>query len=182
MSITAGTHRLGPENAALVLNTGRAGAAAKAGHDLVIDVTSWEATVAIGEAPDQISVGLSADATSLRVRAGTGGMKALTDDDKTSIRQTIDDDILKAQAIEFHSTRVERVDNGRRLSVQGDLRLVGEVRPIGCEVTVGEHGELSARATVKQTDWGIKPYSALFGALKVADEVEVVIEATLPSG
>ena len=33
---------------------------------------------------------------------------------------------------------------------------------------------------VKQTDWGIKPYSALFGALKVADEVEVAIDAACP--
>jgi len=31
---------------------------------------------------------------------------------------------------------------------------------------------------VKQTDWGIAPYSALFGALQVADEVEVVIDAS----
>ena len=30
-----------------------------------------------------------------------------------------------------------------------------------------------ASAIVKQSDWGIKPYSALFGALKVADEVQL---------
>ena len=29
---------------------------------------------------------------------------------------------------------------------------------------------------VKQSEWGMKPYSALFGALKVADEVEVTLE------
>jgi hypothetical protein len=27
-----------------------------------------------------------------------------------------------------------------------------------------------------QTDWGLKPYSALFGTLKVVDEVEVAGE------
>ena len=41
-------------------------------------------------------------------------------------------------------------------------------------------GDLSAVAVVKQTDWGMKPYSALFGALKVADEVVVWIKAALP--
>jgi hypothetical protein len=33
---------------------------------------------------------------------------------------------------------------------------------------------------VRQSDWGIKPYSALFGALKVRDEVEVSLDGTLP--
>ena len=32
---------------------------------------------------------------------------------------------------------------------------------------------------VKQTEWGMKPYTALFGALKVADEVRVEIDARL---
>ena len=31
---------------------------------------------------------------------------------------------------------------------------------------------------IKQTEWGITPYSALFGALKVADEVAVAVDAT----
>jgi hypothetical protein len=34
---------------------------------------------------------------------------------------------------------------------------------------------------LKQSDWGIKPYSTLFGALKVVDEVEVALEASLPA-
>ena len=38
--------------------------------------------------------------------------------------------------------------------------------------------ELSGKAVVKQTDWGMEPYSALFGALKVADEVEVEVDAS----
>jgi len=32
---------------------------------------------------------------------------------------------------------------------------------------------------VTQSTWGIKPYSALFGALKVKDEVEVGLEGHL---
>jgi hypothetical protein len=34
---------------------------------------------------------------------------------------------------------------------------------------------------IRQTDYGIKPYSTLFGALRVVDEVEVRIEARLPA-
>ncbi len=47
------------------------------------------------------------------------------------------------------------------------------------DLTVGEDGLLSATAVVTQSDWGMKPYSALFGALKVADEVEVSLEGRL---
>ena len=32
---------------------------------------------------------------------------------------------------------------------------------------------------VKQTDWGIKPYTTLFGALKVADEVIISFDGEL---
>ena len=47
---------------------------------------------------------LTADATSLRVQKGTGGMKALGEDDKANIHQTIDDEVLKRQDIMFRST------------------------------------------------------------------------------
>ena len=180
MSIQAGTHKLGPENGTLSVRTGRTGAAAKAGHDLLIHVTAWQATLEVGE-DAQTSVVLDADATSLRVREGTGGMQALGDDDKASIEKTIDDDVLKRKGIEFRSTAVQTAADGSRISVQGELTLVGKTCPIAFDLTVGDDGKLSGSAVVKQTDWGIKPYSTLFGALKVADEVEVVIDASLPS-
>ncbi|MGZ8697627.1 MAG: Fe-Mn family superoxide dismutase [Gaiellaceae bacterium] len=180
MSIPAGTYRLGPRDGTLSVRTGRTGAAAKAGHDLLIHVTAWQATLEVGEDPAQISIGLDADATSLRVREGTGGMQPLGDDDKESIEQTIDEEVLKRQAVEFRSTEVRTADGGP-LSVQGELTLVGEARPIAFELTVDAGSKLSGSAVVKQTDWGITPYSALFGALKVSDEVEVALDAGLPS-
>jgi polyisoprenoid-binding protein YceI len=179
MSIRAGTHKLGPENGALSVRTGRTGAAAKAGHDLLLDVTAWEATVAVAEDGAQPSIVLVADATSLRVRQGTGGMQALGDDDKASIGETIDDDVLKRQPIVFRSTAVSAADG--RIGVQGELTLAGKVAPLAFDLEVGEDGRLAGSAVVKQTDWGISPYSALFGALKVADEVEVAFEGSLPA-
>jgi polyisoprenoid-binding protein YceI len=174
----AGTHRLGPGNATLSVRTGRSGAAAKAGHDLEIGVTAWEATLVLGEDPEQTSIELTADATSLRVQKGTGGMQALGDDDKANIHQTIDDEVLERQDIVFRSTRVESAADGR-LSVEGDLTLAGTTQPIAFDLAVGDDGTLSATAVVTQTRWGMKPYSALFGALKVKDDVEVVLDGHL---
>ena len=58
--------------------------------------------------------------------------------------------------------------------------MAGSSHRVEIELSVSSKGEVSGGATLRQTDWGIKPYSALFGALKVADEVEVVVEARLP--
>jgi polyisoprenoid-binding protein YceI len=181
MSIRAGTHRLGPENGTLSVRTGRTGAAAKAGHNLLIHVTAWQATLEVGEDPAQTSIVLDADVTSLRVREGTGGMQALGDDDKASIEQTINDEVLHGQGIEFRSTAVQTAADGSRMSVQGELTLAGKTCPLAFDLTVDADNRLSGSAVVKQTDWGITPYSALFGALKVADEVEVAVEASLAS-
>jgi YceI-like domain len=169
------TYKLGPENGSLTVKTGRTGVAAKAGHDLLIDVTAWEATLDLGE---PASIVLGADTASLRVREGTGGMQALGDDDKANIEQTIGDEILKGRRVEFRSTAVQ--DDGGRLGVQGELTLVGTTAPIAFDVTLGDDGTVRGSAVVKQSDWGIAPYSTLFGTLKVVDEVEVELVATLP--
>ena len=178
MSLQTGTYKLGPGDGTLSVRTGRTGAAAKAGHDLLIHVTAWEATLTVGDDPAATSIELEADATSLRVREGKGGMQSLGDDDKANIHQTIDDDVLKRRAIAFRSTSVTGGDGG--LSVQGELTLAGTTRPLAFDLDLREDGRLSGVAVVKQSDWGMKPYSALFGALKVADDVRVEIDAGLP--
>jgi|SRR5882762_3147691 YceI-like protein len=180
MSMPAGTHKLGPDHGTIAVRTSRTGAAAKAGHDLLLHVTAWSATVEVGEGSTPTSLVLDADARSLRVREGTGGLQALDDDDKENIEQTIDDEVLKRHGIVFRSTSVRSAGEGGRLSVEGELTLIGNARPIAFELMVDRDGKLSGNAVVKQSDWGIKPYSALFGALKVADEVEVIFDARLP--
>jgi YceI-like domain len=167
------TYTLGPDDGTLSVRTGRTGTVAKAGHDLLIHVEAWSATLDL-EAP---RLTLDADATSLHVIEGTGGMKSLDEDDRANIRQTIDDEILKRVEIRFRSTAAERTDGG--LAVRGELTLVGTTRPIAFDLALDD-GRVSGSAVVTQTEWGMKPYSALFGALKVADEVRVEIDARIP--
>ena len=176
--LSPGTHELGPENGTLLVRTGRKGAAAKAGHDLLIRVTAWKATIDVG---DGITISLDADPTSLRVLEGTGGMQALDDGDRDNIRQTIDDEVLLRQGIAFRSTSAVAAGDGSRITVKGDLPLVGATRPIAFDVIVGDGGKLSGSTVITQSDWGIKPYSALSGALKVTDEIEIEIDDSMPS-
>jgi polyisoprenoid-binding protein YceI len=163
-------YTLGPDDGTLSVRTGRTGTVAKAGHDLLIHVDRWSATLDL----DTPKVTLDADATSLHVIEGTGGMKSLDEDDRANIRQTIDDEILKRVEISFRSTEVQQSDG--RLAVRGELTLVGATRPITFDLALDDD-HVSGSAVVTQTEWGMKPYSALFGALKVADEVRVEIDA-----
>ena len=179
MTFTPGTYTLGPENGTLSVRTGRGGAAAKAGHDLLIEVGIWEGTLQLALDPAASSVTLTADAGSMRVLNGTGGMTKLGEEDKDGIKQTIHQDILKGTAIAFESSAVR--STGAGLDVEGELELLGRRAPVSFTLTVDDAGHLVADAKLKQTAWGIKPYSALFGTLKVADEVEVAVDAQLPA-
>jgi polyisoprenoid-binding protein YceI len=181
MPIAPGTYTLGPDDGTLTVRTGKAGAASKAGHNLVIEVTSWRATLDLADGPGAAAAALTADTRSLRVRSGSGGMGPLGDEEKASIEQSIDDDVLKGGDIAFRSSAIE-VAPGGGLRVRGDLDLLGSSRPIAFDLAAGDDGRLTGSARFKQTDWGIKPFSALFGTLKVADEVEVGIDARLPAG
>jgi polyisoprenoid-binding protein YceI len=181
MPIMPGTHELGPVNASLRIETKRRGAAAKAGHDLLIEVRSWQGKLEIADDPGQNSLVLSADTGSIEVIEGTGGIKALTDEDKVEIKKTLEDEVLQPGPVEYKSKRVTPSDDGR-IEVTGELSMNGNVHPLDFELELRPDGAVSGRATVKQSDWGIEPYSGLFGTLKVRDEIEVVGEASLPSG
>jgi polyisoprenoid-binding protein YceI len=180
--LPTGTHRLGPDNASLQVKTYREGVAAKAGHDLIIEVTRWDATVEVADEPAGWTVELNADPRSLEVREGLRGVKPLTDKDRLEIRKNIDEKILGSSPIRFRASGVRLDDDGRRLTVEGELSMAGSTRPLTAHLTVDDVGAISGTIPVTQSAWGIKPYRGLMGALKVRDEIEVVIAAKLASG
>ena len=170
MALPTGTHRLGPGNAALEVRTYREGVAAKAGHDLIIDVTRWDATVEVAGEPAGWTIELNADPRSLEVREGLRGVKPLTDKDRVEIRKNIDEKILGSDPIRFRSSGVRVSDDGGRVTVEGQLSMAGNTRPLTAHLSVAEGGEISGTILLTQSAWGIKPYRGLMGALKVRDE------------
>lgn len=179
MSLRPGTHSVGPDSGSCRVHTFREGMAQKAGHDLIIDVGQWQATVQVGEDGAPRSISLQADPRSLKVLEGHRGVKPLSDSDRTEIRANIDQKILQAQPIQFSSNAV-RVSDGR-IVVQGELTMAGETKPANFELQLDESGRVSGTLQVTQSQWGIKPYRAFMGALKVRDTVDVVLDASLPS-
>ena len=181
MTIAAGSHRIGPEGGSLVVKTYREGLAAKAGHDLVIEVTRWEAIVDVAPDGAGAAIELHADPASLEVREGVGGAKPLTDRDRDEIRANIDDKVLGGQPIEFRSSAVRMPDRPGQLAVDGELTMAGRTRPVAAQLDVGGDGRVTGTIALTQSAWGIKPYRGLMGALKVRDEVEIVVDVRLPA-
>ena len=54
-------------------------------------------------------------------------------------------------------------------------------RPFRLQVAQSDLGTYRGTGTVVQSAYGIKPYTAFFGALKVRDTVDVEVEATIPA-
>jgi polyisoprenoid-binding protein YceI len=179
MALAPGTHKLGPENGTIEVRTYREGIAQKVGHDLILDVGSWEGTVEATPEGAPSTFGLELDSSSLSVREGRNGVKPLSDKDKTDIKANIDKKILLGQPVSFRSDAVEPAGG---LTVRGQLKIVGNERPMSLELRLGDDGRLTGTFPVVQSQWGITPYKALMGALKVRDEVEIVLDVALPTG
>ena len=169
MPIPEGSHTIGPSNGSLKVKTGREGAAAKAGHNLVLGVNSWEATVEGGDSP---SIKLTADPNSLEVIKGEGGAKPLDEDAKGDIKKSIDDKVLGSDQITFTSSEVTDSE------AKGDLSIAGKSNQVSVPLNVSGE-KISGSVTLSQEDYGIKQFKALMGALKVKDEVTVEFEGSL---
>lgn len=173
MAIEPGSYKFGPNNGEMLVKIFREGMAKKAGHDLIIEVKSWDADATIAENPEESSFSGSADVGSFNVRQGVGGVKPLSDGDKADIKKNITQKILTTPNITFKSTGVNPSTN----TITGDLTIMGKTQPIDVKLTESG-GTVNAKMTVVQSKWGIKPFTAMMGALKVRDAVEIEISGT----
>jgi polyisoprenoid-binding protein YceI len=172
--MSTNTHALGPQNAALQVKTYREGVAQKVGHDLIIDVTRWAAQLNLNG--DSSSIMLECDSSSLQVREGHNGVKPLSDKDKAEIVKSIDEKVLRKQPIRFRSTSMQPKAGG--YAVQGELSIGDKANPVSFDLETSG-GRVKGVVPVVQREFGIKPYTALMGALKVRDEVEIVVDAPI---
>jgi len=174
MGVADGSYALGPDAGQLLIKTSRTGLGARAGHDLTIEVTRWRAEVTVNSTDAaKSSVSVEADTESFQVREGTGGVKPLTDADRAEIRKTIREKILQTgrhPTITFRSTRV--AGTAESFSIDGDLTITGRTQPVTVSGRLADD-RVQGSATVVQSRWGIRPYTAFLGALKLSDEVAV---------
>ena len=150
------------------------GPLARAAHDLEMRVERFS----IEHGDDNDWVRASFDATSIDVATAMIDERAkeiLGASDLAKIRAHIHDDVLLSREfpqITFESTAVSPQGDGYRIA--GDLSIRGTQRSVSFDV-VGEEGRWKVDTVVHQPDFGIKPFRALMGAIRIKPDVRVTV-------
>jgi polyisoprenoid-binding protein YceI len=170
---------LGPEQGRIVVRTTREGVAAKVGHDLEIEFGAWSGELELPDGdPGAARVSARVQVDSFRVVSGVGG-GALTDGDRQEITRNALKvlDVDRYPEIEFSSEKVRPDGDGGELT--GTLQIVGKSAPLVLQVTATGPQAWRATGTFRQSAFGIKPYKAFLGALRLADDVGIEVEIRL---
>jgi polyisoprenoid-binding protein YceI len=163
----------------LQVRTGVTGRAARMGHRLTIAMTRWRATVS-WDGAEPNTAELVVEANSFEVLRGEGGVKGLSGPEKALVKSNALR-LLGASRfpeIRFTADVIDKTDDGYRLN--GTLQIRGKSREHVidlCTDDLGDSWRMSAESTVRQSDYGIKPYSLLMGSVQVADDVTVSFTA-----
>jgi polyisoprenoid-binding protein YceI len=163
----------------VLIRTGVAGPAAAMGHRLTLAMRQWRATVQ-WDGDEPVSAELIVEVGSLGVVRGEGGVTPLSGPEKILVRSNAlrSLDAKRYPRITFEVNVIDKTDDGYRLT--GTLTIKAASREQVVDVRTDEQGTnwwLSSETAVRQSDFGIKPYSQLLGALKVADDVVVSFTA-----
>ena len=154
------------------------------GHRLTLLMNSWDATVRwAGGQP--VAVHMTVDVDGLVVSHGEGGLMTLSGPEKSLARSHAlkSLDAARFPTISFQADHIARTDEGYRLS--GTVEIRGTSRGCVVDLRVEDLGgawRMSGETEVRQTEFGVKPYSMLMGAMKVVDIVTVAFTAVRNDG
>jgi hypothetical protein len=171
--------KLDPRSARCTVYVYREGLLAAVGHDLKLAVTQFTIDV---DWPAR-TVRAQFDARSMQVQCamvdGQERPGEPSDGDKRKIEGNIARDVLQADrypTISFESDEVKSVPDG--YSVEGRLSLHGTEKSIAFVATVHDQ-RATARIGLEQTDFGIRPFSAMLGALRIKAHVDVELDVPM---
>jgi hypothetical protein len=178
--LAPGSYRFGPDDGRLLVEINRDGLARRVGHDLVLLVESWSAEATVKEDLPASSLVVTADLRSLSVAEGRGGLIPLMERDKRDILSSARKVLGSDAQPELVWTSSGVTGDGATITAAGELRRGDRAAPVDVVLQV-EAGSVTARAEIRQSALGIKPYQAFLGALRVKDLVTVTATVNLPS-
>lgn len=164
--------RAGSPRSSITIHVHKGGFFSSLGHDHTV------------EAPFS-RVLLNARARTVEVVVVATQMKVVDDDvspkDRADIQKSmLGPEVLDASRfpeIRFQSSRVDETSTNR-YRVTGKLDLHGVTRDLSFDVSKTGDGAYSGKTKLKQTDFGIKPFSA-GGVVKIKDELELEFHVSL---
>ena len=173
------TYTIVPSESSFWVFVGKSGFFSALAHNHEIGVKSFSGRVVVPAAGAGAgSLEMEVDAPSLEVLD-----KEPSEEDKKKIFNSMHNEVLesaKYQKITFKSVSVGDVkqtgSDAYSFVVNGDLSLHGVTKRIAVPVAATVTPQLlraTGKYTLKQTDYGIRPYSAAGGTIKVKDEVVV---------
>lgn len=165
-----------PPEARCDVFTFKEGLLSAVGHDVKLTVERFSLEAGGG------SVEAAFEAASLRVvcamRDGAENPGGLSDRDKRTIEGYVREDVLHSRRypkITFRATSVEPDDDEEGVHrIEGDLTLHGRTRQIEARVRL-EGDRLVTRVRLHQPDFGITPFKAMLGTLRIQPTVDVVL-------
>lgn len=171
--------RYDASNAECLVFTYKEGLLSRVGHDLKFTVRTFE----VDFDPTSGSLVATFDPRTVdcvtAMKKGRENRKGLSAKDMRQIQENMERDVLRPSrypTIRFESSDV--VPEGGGYRVRGTLELVGRSRPVSALARpVG--GSLVAEVRLHQPDFGIEPFSALMGTLRI--QPTVLVRLTIPA-
>jgi len=159
-----------PTSADILVYTFKAGLLSRVAHDLKLRT----GTVDLKHDEQGILKSVTVDASTLRVvcamRKGREDHRALSAANRAEIEDNIRDKVLHADRHPVIRFEVDRTDADQ---VHGRLTLHGRTRPLRLQQTRTADG-WTTRFRLDQRDYGIQPFSAAMGTLRIEPTIEVV--------
>ncbi len=184
MSLKAGTYSLNGNSGKMSVYTYKEGLLSKLAHDLLIDVKNFKVNLNVPEAgltSGSLEVELQAD--SLKVdcamkegerQPDTLKKKDIADIEKDMAKKVLHPD--KYPTVNFCSKEIKEKEGGYHVS--GDLSLHGVTKPIDFDIdTNGDN--LKGKFSILQKDYGVKPFKAMMGTLRIKNEISFAFDLSL---
>jgi polyisoprenoid-binding protein YceI len=173
LALSAQQHSIDTQKSTLTVHVGKTGAFSALGHEHEVLAPIHSGSADTGAHP---AVELHVNARELRVID-----KDASENERNEVQETmLGPDVLDSEhypEIVFKSTGADSTGQGQ-WTLRGNLTLHGQTRLVTVQVTLKD-GRYKGEATVKQTDFGIKPPGK--AGIKTKDEVRIQFDVHLAS-